>query len=321
MLMDHCELDLIVNEYAEQVIQCVQSWDFLSTYQDCSQILIERIQKIPAWQLALPVISSLATGGTLEAGQVMAAAWYPGYLASEILDNVEDKEFIPDRLLPSPEIATNLATGLIFIAFHALSLIPDPERSCQAARIFSESGFQTTFGQHRDLMKAPASVEDALDEYWEVIILKSGSVFRTATAGGAAAGTSDESYIEALGDYGTALGVMLQLIDDCRDVFTRSQEQVNWEISLPLLLYLMSVGEEKIYYPEVGTKAEWSDMLKGTGVITAISSILLDWKTYALKSLEPLEDSKEKHILETIPSLFLERIPLTTKEVLDGNPS
>ena len=41
----------------------------------------------------------------------------------------------------------------------------------------------------------------------------------------------------------------------------------------------------------------------------------------ALESLEPLEDSKEKHILETIPSLFLERIPLTTKEVLDGNPS
>jgi hypothetical protein len=319
--MDHCELDLIVNEYAERVIHWLQSWEFLSAFPECSQILIERIQKIPAWQLALPVISCLATGGTLEAGQVMTAAWYPGYLASEILDNVEDKEFIPDRFLPSPEIATNLATGLIFIAFRALTLILDPERAYQAARIFSESGFQATFGQHRDLMKAPASVEDALDEYWEVIILKSGSVFRTATAGGAAAGTSDERYIDALGDYGTALGVMLQLIDDCRDVFTRTQEKVNWEITLPLLLYLMRVGEDHIDYPEVATKAEWSDMLKGIGVITAISSILLEWKTCALKSLEPLEDSLEKHLLETIPSIFLERIPLSTKEVLDGEPS
>ena len=319
--MDHCELDQIVNQYAQQVIQCVQSWDFLSAYPDCSQVLTEHILKIPAWQIALPLISCLAAGGTLETGNAIAAAWYPGYLASEILDNVEDKEFIPDGLLSSAEVATNLATGLVFIAFRALSVIPDPERACQATRIFSESGFQATSGQHRDLIKAPSSVEDALDDYWEVIILKSGSIFRTATAAGAAAGTSDERHIEALGDYGTALGVMLQLIDDCRDVLTCSQEKVNWEISLPLLLYLMSIGEENIYYPGVDSKADWSDLLRSSGVIHAISSLLFDWKTHALTSLEPLGDSMEKQILETIPSLFLERIPLTTNEVLDGNPS
>ena len=43
------------------------------------------------------------------------------YLASEILDNVEDKELTTDQFLTSPEVASNLATGLIFSSFHTLT--------------------------------------------------------------------------------------------------------------------------------------------------------------------------------------------------------
>ena len=38
-----------------------------------------------------------------------------------------------------------------------------------------------------------------LNNYWETIILKSGSVFRAATAGGAAAGRSDETILKRWG--------------------------------------------------------------------------------------------------------------------------
>ncbi len=130
---------------------------------------------------------------------------------------------------------------------------------------------------------------------------------------------ADETIAEALGDYGTALGVMLQLIDDCRDAFSHSQEAINWEISLPLLLYLMTIGEENIIFPKVSSQAEWSDLLQKTGVIQAISALLLQWKSRALESLSPLPQSREKHILERIPSLFLERIPSITNEVIDEN--
>ena len=317
--MNNSELDQIFHEYAELVINRLQSYDLSSTFQDYQELLVDRILKIPAWQIALPVISCLAVGGTLEDGYALATAWYPGYLASEILDNVEDKEFIPDRLAPTPEVATNLATSLIFIAFHALTSIHDPERVRRATRIFSQLGFEATYGQHRDLLKTSTSVEKSLNDYWEMIILKSGSVFRTATAGGATAGTSDDRSIDALGDYGTALGVMLQLIDDCRDAFIRSEESVDWEISLPLLLYLLTIGEENICFPKVSSKAEWGDLLSRTGVINAISSLLLEWKTRALASLEPLRESREKLILESIPSLFLERIPINSEEVPDEN--
>ena len=72
------------------------------------------------WQIALPVIACLAADGSLEDGVTIASAWAPLYLASDILDDLEDKEFEPERFLPSPEIASNLATSLIFAAFRTL---------------------------------------------------------------------------------------------------------------------------------------------------------------------------------------------------------
>jgi hypothetical protein len=311
----------LFHEYAEPVIRRVKSDEFASTFQACSELLYDRIQQLPTWQIALPVIACVAAGGTLEEGSVFAAAWLPGYLASEILDNIEDDEFIPDQWAISPEVAINLATGLIFLAFHALSSIRDHDRGSSTTRIFSETGFSAVYGQHRDLVKTQASVEKTLNDYWDMIIAKSGSVFRTATAGGAVAGTVDERVIAALGDYGTALGVMLQLLDDCRDIFTLSEEITDWEISLPLLLYLMINGEEKISFPKVSSKAELSDLFSRAGVIHVISSLLLEWKDQALGSLESLADTPERRLLESIPLIILERLNTSSVEVPDGSPS
>ena len=319
--MNNSELDQLFHEYANPVILRLQSNELLSTFPDCFKLINDRINEIPAWQIALPVISCQAVGGTLDAGYAVASAWYPAYLASEILDNVEDKEFQPDRLIPSPEVAINLSTSLIFLAFHPLTSLLDIDKANHVVKIFSESGFEATYGQNRDLCKTSVKVEEFLKDYWEMIIHKSGSVFRAATAGGAAAGTSDKIFIDALGDYGTSLGVLLQLFDDCRDAFNQSQETINWEISLSLLLYLLTLGEEDIRFPNVVSKEEWAELLRKNGVINAISSLLLEWKIRALESIKPLGDTKAKQILEHIPALILERIPMSPIKVQNGSSS
>ncbi len=317
--MNNSEWDPLFNEYAALVIHKMQPDELSSTFQVSVQFLVERIQNMHAWQIALPVIACLASDGSLEDGITLASAWVSLYLASEILDNVEDKELMPDRYLTSPEVASNLATGLIFSSFHILASIKDASKASQIANIFSSAGFDASYGQHRDLTQTQSPVETYLNNYWEIIILKSGSVFRAAMEGGAAAGDATDLIAEALGDYGTALGVMLQLMDDCRDAFIHSQEAIKWEISLPLLLYLLTIGEENIIFPEVSSRAEWSDLLKETGVIHTIASLLLQWKSQALDSLSPLQKSREKLILERIPSLFLERISSMTNKVIDEN--
>ncbi|PWB50547.1 MAG: hypothetical protein C3F13_16475 [Anaerolineales bacterium] len=309
--------DPFFNEYMSPVIEKLKSIELSSTFSDCTRYLVSHVQSMPAWQIAIPVIACIAAGGSIDDGAILASAWTSLNLASEILDNVEDKELTGDQFLTSPEVASNIATGLIFTSFQILTSIQDATKANQITRILSNCGLDAAYGQHRDLIQEQLAVELVLNTYWENIILKAGSVFRAATQGGAAVAGANETISEALGDYGTALGVILQLFDDCRDAFSNSEEAINWEISLPLLLYLMTVSEENIIFPKINSRAEWSDLLQKTGVIHAIAELLLQWKSRALESLSSLPPSREKLILERIPSLILKRIPSLANEVVD----
>jgi geranylgeranyl pyrophosphate synthase len=313
--MENSGFDLLFREYSVYVIRRLLSDELLSSFQDCSRFLNAQPIIVPPWQIALPVLSCLAAGGTLEDGYTAAAAWYPVCLASEILDSVEDREYLPEGDLLSQEIATNLATSFIFLALHLYASIKDVQKITRVSRLFSILGFQAAIGQHRDLIKPSSSVDKSLEDYWGTIMMKSGNVFRMGTAGAAAVASPDENLIDALGDYGTALGVMLQLIDDCRDALTPTPDKIIWETSLPLLLYLMALGEAEIIYPDVNSKAEWSNLLRKTGVINTIAVLLQEWQLRANKSLEPLANTNEKQILETIPSLILHLLPLSPKDI------
>jgi len=315
--MNNKAYDPLFNEYVLPVIEKLQSSESSSTFPDCTGYLISQIQNMPAWQIALPVIACMAAGGSIDDGAILASAWTSLNLASEILDDVEDKELTADPFLTTPEVSSNIATGLIFSSFHILTSIQDANKANQISRILSSCGLDAAYGQHRDLLQERVSVEVYLNNYWENIILKAGSVFRAATQGGAVVAGANESISEAMGDYGTALGVILQLFDDCRDAFSQSEEAINWEISLPLLLYLMTVGEENIVFPKINSRAEWSDLLQKTRVIHAISELLLQWKSRALESLSSVSQSRERLVLEGIPSLILERIPSIANAVVD----
>jgi hypothetical protein len=317
--MDPSSLALACQKYAVEVIRRLQNDELTCSFLACRGLLEDAALQIPSWQIALPAIACVAAGGEHSFGSIVAAAWFPAFLASEIFDHLEDREFADISQAGTPEVMMNLASSLIFLAFHHLGSIQEPFKASRASRIFAAVGFEAASGQHRDLVKEQISVENSLDEYWELVILKSGSVFRAATGLGAVMGTENEQLIEALSDYGTALGVMLQLLDDCRDAFTPSDDLVHWEISLPLLMYLMVMGEEKVTFPAVTTKAELSDLFIRAGVVNAIAAILLEWKQRALDCLELLPDTAEKRLLEGIPSAILERLDPASYEAGHGS--
>ncbi len=315
--MENKDWDSLISEYVLPVTEKLKSVELSSPFSDCTRYLISTLQSMPAWQITLPVIACIAAGGSIDDGAVLASAWAALNIASEILDNVQDKELTVDQFLTSPEVASNIATGLIFTSFQILTSIHDANIARQITRTLSNFSLDAIYGQHRDLMQERSSVESYLNNYWENIILKAGSVFRGATQGGAVTAGANKAISEALGDYGTALGVILQLIDDCRDAFSHSEEAISWEISLPLLLYLMTVGEKTVIFPNINSRAEWSDLLQKAGVIRAIAELLLHWKSRALESLSTISQSRERLLLESLPSLILERIPSIANEVVD----
>lgn len=303
-----------LTSYARQISTRILSSDILTVFPECSYWLRKNTLALHDWQITLPLISCLAAGGSFDDGIEVASAWLPICLAAHLFDHVEDREFVPDDVLHSPKDAINLGTSLIFLSFHNLSLIKKTGGAVRASAIFSSQCFAATSGQYQDrdfsafaLPTTPLYVDNILEKYWQSIILKSGSLFRTATAGGAAAGTSDQAVINALGDYGNALGVIVQLLDDGRDILKTSDDVIQgWEVSLPLLLYLLATGEEQVVFPAIHTRAEWHTCLRDAGIIEMFSTILLQWQARALESIQGLNLlPQEKKTLNEFPTLLL----------------
>ena len=136
-----------------------------------------------------------------------------------------------------------------------------------------------------------------LQAYWMSVIQKSGSIYYAGLAGAAAAGTDSGDLIEALGQYGIALGVIRQVIDDCRDILIDAKDTRKANTLPELLRSILSrteSGQQNASIPEV------------------IVDIIEEWKRRALDSLEIIGPSLAKDSLVTILDLVLQPRPLNS---------
>ena len=310
--MDNEQANGFINS-ASAVRDLIQSDKLLDEWPGYRQLLIENMGQKPAWFFTLPVISCLAVGGASKYVIPVVAAWISLDHASHLLDTVGDGDYTPDEGISSPGQAINYATSLIFAGFHFLSYIQAPEIASRVMRLFVDAGYKATFGQHLSYAKiATMPVEEATNLYWRIIILKSGSIFRVSTAGGAAAGTADEQRIDALGDFGTAIGVITQMMDDCRDILDLSTGE--FEVSLPVLLYSLAKGGRKIIFPEAGSKDAMIEVLQDTHVPEMIAALIQEWQKNALDSLKPLPNSS---MVESLKSILFDvsKLPLLDNRI------
>jgi geranylgeranyl pyrophosphate synthase len=262
-------------------------------------MLSESIEQKPAWLFTLPVISCLVVGGKSTDAIPVAATWVALDHASHLLDAVGDGDFQADGFFSTPGQALNFSTSLIFAAYHFLYYIRDPESLRRVMDVFSDAGFKATLGQHISFSQLETlPLEKALEQYWRMVILKSGSIFRMGTAGGAAAGTADKELIDALGDYGTAIGVIMQMMDDCRDMLDIITGK--YEVSLPVLLYSMAKGSDKVVYPDARSKDTMVKTLQEAHVAEMLAALLQEWQKNALDSLGPLKTSSMLDALKTV---------------------
>jgi geranylgeranyl pyrophosphate synthase len=287
----------------------VASVPLLKEWPEIRQVLLGGVLEEEPWMLALPCISCLAVGGTATGAVPVAAAAVALHRAARILDSVQDDDEVSTVEYGSPATAIGLATGLIFAAFHCLGLAGVDDRVTQRLlALFSHSTFRSSRGQYLGLFQDCADMKRAgpLEAYWYMVIAKSGSLFRMCAAGGAVVGTDSQHLVDALGEYGNCIGVMLQLIDDCRDVL-EDLDSAGSRGSLPLaLLSLIRKGEPDVTEiapldsPGFLTRQSMYDTLRVAGVLDVISDVLLEWQQRALNSLTVLRRSEAVDTLEYI---------------------
>jgi len=300
--------------YVDAVTSFVTSRPLLKAWPAYRRALLEQLSEEPPWTLALPGISCLAVGGAGDDATPVAAAWATLYRAGHILDTVQDGDTILGTGFHTPATAINFAIGSIFAAFRFLDGVPYPGGGRRISALFSEAGFHSSLGQHLDLVQhlEDMPADEALEAYWRAVIAKSGSIFRAATAGGAAAGTDSKCLIASLGDFGNCLGVILQVLDDCRDVLAGS-DVAKCEVSLPLLLFSMSIHNDRTEWNllDRGTfsREELFNNLHKADVSYVVTDVLLEWRRRALDSLKPLEHPEGVAMLEGIVDHILTGAP------------
>jgi geranylgeranyl pyrophosphate synthase len=164
---------------------------------------------IPNSWVQLPSLCCQAAGGDPKLADDFSAAWYYLYTAANLMDNIQDGDQPAEwqRDL-SPAVSLNVATGLFFLSALELSRVTIQYQSGHPR--FYERLLQMCSGQHLDLI----SSEIDLAQYWRIARAKSGDFFALGCEGGAVVSNCADSIIQKYGEYGQALGTLIQLRDD-----------------------------------------------------------------------------------------------------------
>ncbi len=279
---------------SQKVIAFLASAQTFLDWSDCRQTLSDLLAVDELWMHALPILAYQAVGGKADDAVPVAAAWTSLRHAANLIDDVQDGDLLHYAHPVRPDVATIYALAFIFSAFQILNEhSPGQEKTQKIISIFARSGLDSSRGQLSDLTRKEDESQpmDLLQTYWMTAIQKSGSIYYAGLAGAAAAGTDSDKLIEALGQYGIAVGVIRQVIDDCRDIMIDAKDSRKTS-TLPILLQSilgeMEPRQDDASIPEV------------------IGDILEEWKRRALSSLEILDPSQAKDSLVTILELLLQ---------------
>ncbi len=290
--------------YTEAVKAFVASADLLKEWSECRRVLLTYLEEESPRILVLPAICCMAVGGKPLDAVPVSAAWAALNLAGHLVDRVQDQEELSAEVARTPAEALSFFIGLLFLAFHFLESIIQPAAAHRVHSIFTEAYFRASLGQFMgftDYEKLP--LDDGLEKYWQATILKAGNIFRAATSGGVAMGMGTEAQIAALGDYGMALGTILQILDDCRDILDESGEETAYEVSLPILLYYAANPPGNAQAISTN-RTELMQGFQAAQVQDVIADVLANWRERALFSLQSLPPSKAVEQL----AAFVDRI-------------
>lgn len=164
---------------------------------------------------------------------------------------------------------------------------------------------------------------DELEFYIQVLMDKTGSLIALAAKLGALLAEADESYLEPLGEFGEAVGIAFQLMDDVIDIQSDDYDSGKFPgtdlragvPTLPVILLRKKNDADSIELLgliDSGLESD-SDLQKAVGLLRnhpvmeeSIASAV-SWAEKAKQALGPLPDGSVKKALEAFADAVVER--------------
>lgn len=246
----------------EQIWQTIEeSWSHSAAWPEfieamrritpCPSNQVSKKDRDPSNWAVLPGLCCQAAGGKAEWAKNIAAGWLLFYIAADIMDTVEDADQPDARWDESSSgAAINIASGLFFSAVDILNQVYNHVHSRQAAEEIVArliDGFLIMCsGQHNDLVKE----ELTLDGYWKTAGAKSGEFFGMACWTGARINIQDAARLNCYQDFGSHLGMLIQILDDLEEFnsLNKLNTELEWkkiQKSLPVVYTMEVVKNQK----------------------------------------------------------------------------
>lgn len=278
------------NVAKDLLVHLLNADETMMRWPECVEELDNLLKSLPERDLTFPLLACEAVGGKFETALPVSLAWIALHSGVVLLDKVIDRDGLDD--FHSYEQIAALSSGPIFSAHNFLSRIGDPVIIFRTSQTLFQGFFHCAHGQYLDLMQSRSELptSQAMKTYWQMTLLKSGSVYQAGLAGGAGVATDSPVLLQALGQYGQAFGVIKQIMDDCTDFLKENGE---FEVTLPLLLYQNATQKS---LPKVADRKALFKILDQARVPEKLSAVITEWQRRALESLTllPPSEAKEK---------------------------
>ena len=251
----------------------------------------------------LPIYACEALGGDRNCAIPVSAAWMLYTIGGRLIDDLQDEEASElISLLLAPEAAMNVALALLPLAqvcLVQLNASPDLLR-----QIISEAGYMLAalaYGQQQEAKRNELPSET---DYFSALLKKTGNFGATAIWAGASLGQPElvENHREHLYDYGAAVAIRAQLLDDCRDL---EQDIGRGVFTLPVIY--AAKNNDNAAYPmlqqmlkEARVRGDVADLMQfiyEMGGVQMTVEIAERYRIQAVDALESLPDSSAKECL------------------------
>ncbi|EGW36056.1 polyprenyl synthetase family protein [Desulfosporosinus sp. OT] len=193
----------------------------------------------------LTLMNCECVSGVSEVALLGAIAMELSALAIDIFDDIQDQDHddLPWRRIPTAN-ALNLAICLSMLSSEVVLTLSDDRDSRvyrEICQILSHMWITCSDGQFQEAL-FDTREQVTLDQYYELVERKSGSLTACACKIGATLGGGSESLVLQLEEFGTYLGIMSQIRNDLNDFldFEKKKDFVNNKKTLPYV-YLLNI--------------------------------------------------------------------------------
>lgn len=297
-----------------------------STWSLMDEALLEhRDSLVTGWGMYAAILPQLCThlvGGDLEDALPATAAWILNDLSSDIFDDVQDQDG-KDRVWNQwqPHTAISVGLALLFAAQRCLIQLELPVNSMkEVIRKWAETGILAAKAQ-------ATSTSDAqtVEGYFEQIIAKSGTIYSTVAWTGVHIGKGTVAERTAIEEFGLALGILIQLRDDCRDL---NPQQVLGDLHRGVLTLPVLHGLQQKQHPlhsrleslcfadrQLSEKmaAEIIEILDEMQVLSFVLNVARAYKSKAIAALSGFEPERSSFLQAYAEYVYTSIYPVTDR--------